>query len=352
MEHKNNSDTSRRMFSPSSKNGTFEIGNSMADFNCTATILAEENCENKEHIGNKVVDNSNSFTKKTTKTTKTSIIHCGICNRKRKFELSLETINKKKRRIVPINNIFNGRNETLSYIFSSFVIPYVYDFVDYTNIKKVCRDFYNRVGQVNPTQLRICWSVNKLEAIKAIQNKDVITLIELDFGGAPTPFYEQNLFTNFTSLKELRIVELPDFSTIRNVILDIPNLEVIRFSECSLGRNLMPEFSRKRTVNYVEFDNCEDLYEQYILYSFSITNINLSFTNCLGVQEYFTSLYPLIKRSIFNMVRNRFLAYCAQHNLVPRNIDVVIRKQMEQHIFNSIFESMIFDRNGYFIGYC
>jgi hypothetical protein len=216
-------------------------------------------------------------------------------------------------------------NHVFAEIFEKYMIPFIYAIDDVARLKRVCKDFYERQYQYKSVHVAISENADKNTALKLIQNKSDVESLFLKFNvfQISQPFYEPNLFTQFTKLTNIKIKGYDDFENFDGVFRDIPMLKLVEFKECSLGDLDFEEIDKKLSIEIIRIISCDEIHEKTIIENFfKKLKTNFEFSDCAFIRDSFNEGFPKIQKYILESVRKMFLQGCGLLFMNPNQIPV------------------------------
>lgn len=239
-----------------------------------------------------------------------------------RFSIDFEQIDEDFQR--PVHSYSNF---VFAEIFEKYMIPFIYAIDDVARLKRVCKDFYQRKFQYNSVHVTISEKADKNVALKLIQNKSEIESLYLKFSmfEISKPFYETNLFTQFTKLSNLKIKGFDEFEYFDGVFRDIPNLKLIEFKDCSLGDLNFEEVDKKTSIEIIRIISCDEIHEKTIIEKFfkKLKTI-FEFSDCAFIEDSFNEKFPNIQKDILEKVRKMYLQGCGLLFMNPNQIPAVV----------------------------
>lgn len=239
---------------------------------------------------------------------------------------------------------FSYSNKAIAEIFKEHVVPFIYNYVEFTKLRTICKDFRDMFNQ-HSTKLYFPKLVNKNSGLKAIINKQNVEFLEMKFDyeeGTDLSIYEPNLFTQFTNLKNIKLIGIDDMSFFDGVFRDLPVLREIEFVNCLFGEIFWNELKEKGTLEQIIFNNCEELHEMDIINTFySKTKLNLKFINQSAIiDNSFTEKFKEIQKEIHRRIIYKFIVMCnytgINYNTIPIDTRNIIYKFISKNVLANI----------------
>jgi hypothetical protein len=255
-------------------------------------------------------------------------------------------------------NIYCAQNENFSYIFNDYMIEYIYNIADYTKMKSLCKDLYNRIKPLS--KYLIPNNVDKLDAIKSIKNKSLVEIIEMDFKNNSEYLPNSEVLNEFIGLKELFFTNLSDYGIVNkfNTSLseNLVNLNKVTFINLSFGTKYIgsnfSDFVSNRLIKTIKFENCPELTEKNLLRSvFLRKDLILEIVNCPKIRQTFMSGFMEIADQLFINIILKSNNIIYKKEKLNKNTKLGLEKKIKiwTNSINETFDCIKYDDSGNFI---